>query len=96
MGRLADKIGDPTIWVRVHTTLAVTWILLFIPSLLWWKNSLMWVIAMSCYANFAGSMASLQAARADSNSVSMEDLRRVEGKVDALLGKVNLLMARGR
>jgi hypothetical protein len=41
-------------------------------------------------------VASWQAARADSNSVSMDDLKRVEGKVDALLGKVNLLVTRGR
>jgi len=83
------------VWVRIYSIIAVAWVLLMIPSLLWWKDSLLWVIAMSCYANFAGSMASLQAARADVNSSTAEDLARLEQKIDAMRGRINLL-TRGR
>jgi hypothetical protein len=76
---------SPATWVKVHTVAAVIWALLLIPSLLWWKNSLIWVIAMSCYANFAGSMASVQAARADCNSPTREDLERLDHKISALM-----------
>ena len=61
------------------------WAGLMLPSLLWWKESLVWVIIMSCYANFAGSMASLQSARADRNSPTCEDLQRIERKVDRVV-----------
>lgn len=94
--KLRDVLNEPKTWVRTHGFLAVTWTLLMIPSILWWRNSVSWIVLMSAWANVAGSAASWQAARADRNSVSMDDLKRVEGKVDALLGKVNLLMARGR
>jgi hypothetical protein len=72
------------------------WVLLVVPSVLLWRNSVPYIVALSVYANFAGSVASWQAARADSNSVSTEDIARVEDKVDALRGKINLLVVRGR
>ena len=79
------RMPSPAVWVRIHTTLACMWALLMIPSLMWWKESLVWVIAMSCYANFAGSMASLQAARADLNSPTTEDLERANARLVELL-----------
>jgi len=92
---LRSRLSDPRVWVRIYSIIAAAWVLLMIPSLLWWKDSLLWVIAMSCYANFAGSMASLQAARADVNSSTAEDLARLEQKIDAMRGRINLL-TRGR
>jgi hypothetical protein len=94
--KLRALFDDPTFWVKVHGTLAASWVVLAVPAVLWWRNSVPFLVFISVYANFAGSVASWQAARADSNSVSMDDLKRVEGKVDALLGKVNLLVTRGR
>jgi hypothetical protein len=82
VGRLSLS---PSTWVRVHAALCFMWAGLMVPSVLFWKESLVWVIIMSCYANFAGSMASLQSARADCNSPSSEDLQRLERKVDRLL-----------
>lgn len=89
---LRARLSDPVFWVRTHAIAAGVWALLMAPSLLLWKDSLLWVIAMSCYANFAGSVASWTAARGDRNSVSTEDLTRLERKVDALRG----LVIRGR
>lgn len=70
----------------LHATLAVLWILLLIPTLLWWKESILWVASMSLYANFVGHLSSYEAAK----SAGLEDderaqLDRVEEKLDKLL-----------
>jgi hypothetical protein len=54
--------------VRLHYTFAITWALLLIPTLLWWKESILWVAAMSLYANFVGHMGAAKAARAEVES----------------------------
>lgn len=36
-----------------HGVMMVVWVLLVIPTLLWWKNSVLWVAFLSLYANFA-------------------------------------------
>ena len=79
---------SPALLVRVHGALCIMWALLMVPSVLWWKESLIWVIIMSCYANFAGSMASLQAARADRDSPTREGLQRLDARVVELLRRV--------
>lgn len=48
----------------VHGTMAGTWVLLLIPTLLWWKESILWVATMSLYANFVGHLSALEAALA--------------------------------
>lgn len=82
------RMPSPATWVKIHATLACVWALLMIPSLLYWKESLVWVIAMSCYANFAGSMASLQAAKGDANSPTSEDVEKVNARLVELLRRV--------
>jgi hypothetical protein len=44
--------------------LAGVWALLLIPTLLLWKNSVLWVAAMSLYANFVGHLSAAKAGRA--------------------------------
>lgn len=86
---LRDVLAEPGTWVKIHGTLAVTWALLIIPSVIWWSQSIAWLVLMSGYANFAGSMASLQSARADCNSPTGEDLRRIEQRIIALLRRTS-------
>jgi RsiW-degrading membrane proteinase PrsW (M82 family) len=78
------RAPSPTVWVRVHGALTVVWALLMIPSLLFWQESVPWLVIMSCWANVAGSAASWQSARADRNSPTCEQLDRLERKVSAL------------
>lgn len=52
-------------WVRVHVALAGVWALLLLPTLLYWRNSVLWVAFMSLYANFVGHLSAAQAARAE-------------------------------
>lgn len=59
---------SPRTWKRVHWTLTVAWALMLIPTLLWWSDSILWVAAMSLYANVAGHWAAAQASEADQHS----------------------------
>ncbi|MGA4664256.1 hypothetical protein ACK6SE_02500 [Enterobacter ludwigii] len=49
---------------RCHLTAAIIWFLLAIPSVLWWKSSVLWVIIISIYANIVGHLSGYSAARA--------------------------------
>jgi hypothetical protein len=48
-----------------HYVLAGVWALLLIPTLLLWKSSVLWVSAMSLYANFVGHLSAAKASRAE-------------------------------
>ena len=40
-------------WHRNHHLWeAILWVVLAIPTLIWWKESILWVALMSIYANF--------------------------------------------
>ena len=55
----------PALIKRCHLVAAVMWVILAIPSLIWWKNSVLWVILISIYANIVGHLSGYSAARAD-------------------------------
>jgi len=52
-------------YVRIHLTLAIVWALLLVPTLLWWKDSILWVATMSLYANIAAHASAYQASRSE-------------------------------
>lgn len=52
---------------RLHAALTVVWLLLGVPTLLWWTRSLPWLVWMSLYAIVASHWAAWQAARAEEN-----------------------------
>jgi hypothetical protein len=83
--RVPQVLRDPCTWARVHAGLTCLWLVLITPSVIWWSESVPWLVLMSCYANVAGSAASWQSARADRNSPSGDDLARVEAKIDDLV-----------
>ena len=58
-------LNSPTFLTRFHGYATLVWVLLMIPSLLLWKESLLWVIIMSVWANVAGHWSSWQAARSE-------------------------------
>lgn len=54
------------IWLkRFHLTMMCMWALLAIPGLLWWRESILFVMLLSLYANFAGEFAAYQASRVE-------------------------------
>lgn len=48
----------------VHTALTLVWAALVLPTLLWWRDSVLWVALMSLWANIASHWAAREAARA--------------------------------
>ncbi|WP_130945889.1 hypothetical protein [Klebsiella quasipneumoniae] len=58
---------------RCHLVAAVMWVGLAIPSLIWWKDSVLWVILISIYANIVGHLSGYSAARADQAAEENED-----------------------
>jgi hypothetical protein len=61
-------------WKNFHLAMTFGWAVLLVPTLLWWRESVLWVALMSLYANVAGHWAAYQAARAEKK----EDDRRDE------------------
>lgn len=57
-------IPDARALARFHARMMAVWALLLIPTLIWWKNSILWVAAMSLYANFVGHFSAYDACRA--------------------------------
>jgi hypothetical protein len=50
---------------RAHLLLALAWLLLLPPTILWWRESVPYLIFMSWYANFVGHLAAWQSAHAE-------------------------------
>ncbi|HIG9532614.1 TPA: hypothetical protein ACYEP7_002538 [Klebsiella pneumoniae] len=63
----------PVFIKRCHLVAAVMWVGLAIPSLIWWKDSALWVILISIYANIVGHLSGYSAARADQAAEESED-----------------------
>lgn len=57
-------------WLKnnYHFVLACIWLVLLIPSLIWWKDSVMWVIVLSIYANWEASMSAWNAKKAQKDA----------------------------
>ena len=63
----------PVFIKRCHLVAAVMWVGLAIHSLIWWKDSVLWVILISIYANIVGHLSGYSAARADQAAEESED-----------------------
>jgi hypothetical protein len=50
---------------RTQATLAATWMVLAVPAVLWWKDSVPFLVFASVYANVAGHVSAWQGARAE-------------------------------
>jgi hypothetical protein len=50
---------------RFHLTAMVVWAALLVPTLLWWRESILWIAFMSLYANFVGHFSAWQGSRAE-------------------------------
>lgn len=54
-------------WLLGHRHLigALLWACLVVPTILWWKDSVLWVAFLSLYANFASEIAAHHSLRAE-------------------------------
>lgn len=53
-------------WLRrYHLLMVFVWAALAVPGILWWKESILFVIILSLYANLETSFGAYQAARTE-------------------------------
>ncbi len=58
-----------TTWLRrFHLGATCTWVCLVVPTLVWWKDSILWVALMSVWANVAAHWSAYQGARAEEHT----------------------------
>jgi hypothetical protein len=50
-----------------HAVMTCVWLLAILPSVMWWRESLTWIVFMSVWANVAGHFSSWQATRVEVN-----------------------------
>jgi TM2 domain-containing membrane protein YozV len=51
----------------------VVWLVLVIPTVVWWRQSLLWIAAMSVWANVASHFSAWMAARAEDAAAGSEE-----------------------
>lgn len=56
-----------------HLCEAYLWVVLAIPSILWWKNSILWVITISLYANYKTAISANEGRKARKAAESSDD-----------------------
>lgn len=52
--KVKDNLDNPKVMQAIHGWATLAWMLLIIPTLLWWGNLVLWVSLMSVWANFVG------------------------------------------
>jgi len=62
---ITDYVSNPKFLKKFHGWMTILWMTLLIPSLIWWKESVPWVVTMSVWANIAGHWSSWQASRVE-------------------------------
>lgn len=50
---------------HVHAALTAAWLVIAVPAVVWWRDSVPFLVFVSVYANFVGHWSSWQAARAE-------------------------------
>lgn len=64
-GTLPDQKKVAKLLKRYHLAMMCVWPVLAVPAVLWWKDSIIFVILLSLYANFAGDFSGYQGSRAE-------------------------------
>lgn len=59
---MSHKVSRINRRVLVHGSVALVQVILTIPALLWWKDSVLFVIGLSLFANFYSAISALEAA----------------------------------
>ena len=59
---------DAKFWRKFHKFATLFWAMTIIPTLIWWKDSILWVALMSCWANMGTHWGAYQASRAEDNN----------------------------
>ena len=60
-----NLLHDPKFTTDFHKWATIVWIILVIPTIIFWPESILWLALMSVWANVAGHWSSYQASRAE-------------------------------
>lgn len=63
--KILDALHQPTKLRRFHAVATLVWLALVIPTVLWLRESILWISLMSIWACVTGHWSSWQAARAE-------------------------------
>jgi hypothetical protein len=58
---------------RFHLVATAAWMVAVVPTVLWWRESILWIAFMSLWANVVGHWSAYQAARAEHAADSTTD-----------------------
>lgn len=62
---------------RVHAAVAIGSALLAIPAVIWWRDSVLFVIGLSLFANFYAAVSALEAADDSSVLNRLDEIERL-------------------
>lgn len=65
MINLFKKLDDPKFSKKVHAILAIVWLIASIPIMIWFKNSISFLVFISVYACVASHWSGFDAAGSD-------------------------------
>jgi hypothetical protein len=71
--KVPDWVDDPKAWRRIHATITWMWIVQIPPGLIWWRESVPYLVFMSLWANIAGHLAAWQGSRAECKEAEMNE-----------------------
>ena len=75
--RLRKYFSNPENRARVHIWLSIFWIIMIVPTILWWKTSIEYLVAISLYAIIMGHISSSEA-----NKAEIITKKQIEGEFD--------------
>lgn len=58
-------LSNPKFLKNFHAVAVIVWILLIIPTVLFWKEAILWLAIMSVWANIAAHWSAWQGARTE-------------------------------
>ncbi len=79
--KIVDKLADPEVLRTVHGVATVFWFIMAFPSMIFWSNSIPYLVGISVYAVVTGHWSSWQASR-------VEVKQKLDADVDEVLIEV--------
>jgi hypothetical protein len=65
LAELSKRVSDTRLHIRLNLWGILVWLVLLPPTILFWQNSVPYVVFMSWYANFVGHISAYIAAKAE-------------------------------
>jgi len=77
------RFGTPTAIRKFNGWATIFWLVMGVPSILWWKTSVLWVIVLSLWANVVGHFDGWISGRVEVRAENVQGRLTVTPDVDA-------------